>query len=147
MKRSTITRSVFISFAKDKLTLPDLAVNIPVVMNSKLAKAHATEKDPWAQEWLERNEAGSGAFKVESWNPGQELILARFDGWTQGKPPALKRVIVREIAAAGTRRSLLEKGDADVSYGLPPKDFAELAAGGKVKVVGVPVRTRQAPSA
>ena len=64
---------------KDKLTLPDLAVNIPVIMNSKLAKAHATPKDPWAQEWLERNEAGSGAFKVESWNPGQELILARFD--------------------------------------------------------------------
>jgi hypothetical protein len=124
---------------KDKLTLPDLAVNIPVVMNSKLAKAHATDKDPWAQEWLERNEAGSGAFKVESWNPGQELILTRFDGWTQGKLPALKRVIVREIPAAGTRRSLLEKGDADVSYGLPPKDFAELAVGGKVKVVGVPV--------
>jgi len=124
---------------KDKLTLPDLAVNIPVIMNSKLAKAHVTEKDPWAQEWLERNEAGSGAFKIESWNPGQELILARFDGWTQGKPPALKRVIVREIPAAGTRRSLLEKGDGDVSYGLPPKDFAELAAGGKVKVVGVPV--------
>ena len=124
---------------KDKLTLPDLAVNIPVIMNSKLAKSHATDKDPWAQEWLERNEAGSGAFKVELWNPGQELILTRFDGWTQGKLPELKRVVVREIPAAGTRRSLLEKGDADVSYGLPPKDFAELAAAGKLKVVGTPV--------
>lgn len=124
---------------KDKLTLPDLAVNIPVIMNARLAKAHATAKDPWAQDWLARNEVGSGAFRVESWEPGQELVLTRFDGWTQGLLPALKRVIVREIPAAGTRRSLIEKGDADVSYGLPPKDFAELAAGGKIKVVGVPV--------
>ncbi len=46
---------------------------------------------------------------------------------------------MRLVPAAGTRRSLIEKGDADVSYGLPPKDFAELAAGGKIKVVGVPV--------
>jgi peptide/nickel transport system substrate-binding protein len=76
---------------------------------------------------------------VESWEPGQELVLTRFDGWTQGPLPTLKRVIVREVPAAGTRRSLIEKGDADISYGLPPKDFAELAAGGKIKVVGVPV--------
>jgi len=124
---------------KDKLALPDLAVNIPVVMNSKLAKAHATGGDPWAQDWLQRNEAGSGAFKVESWEPGQELVLTRFDGWTQGPLPRLKRVIVQIVPSAGTRRSLIERGDVDVSYGLPPRDFAELAAGGKIKVVGVPV--------
>ena len=124
---------------KDKLTIPDLAVNIPVVMNSKLAMEHATSDDPWAEDWLTRNEAGSGAFMVESWESGQEMVLVRFDDWKQGPLPALKRVIVREVPAAGTRRSLLERGDADVSYGLPPKDFAELAAEGNVSVVGVPV--------
>jgi peptide/nickel transport system substrate-binding protein len=124
---------------KDKLTLPDLAVNIPVIMNSKLARAHATEQDPWAQDWLTRNEAGGGAFRVESWEPGQQLVLSRFNDWKSGKLPAVAKVIVREIPAAGTRRSLLQRGDADVSYGLPPKDFAELAKSGKIKVVGVPV--------
>jgi len=33
-----------------KLTLPDLAVPVPMIINSKLAKTHATEKDPWATE-------------------------------------------------------------------------------------------------
>ncbi len=131
---------------KDKLTLPDLAVNIPVIMNSKLAKAHVTEKDPWAQEWLERNEAGSGAFKIESWNPGQELILARFDGWTQGKPPALKRVIVREIPAAGTRRSLLEKGDAEYPMDCHRKTSLNLPPAAKSKWLACPSRTRSSIS-
>lgn len=34
---------------------------------------------------------------------------------------------------------MIERGDADISYGLPPKDFKDLADAGKVKVVGVPV--------
>ena len=40
---------------KDKLSLPDLAVPVPVVINSKLAKKHATAKDPWAMDWLKNN--------------------------------------------------------------------------------------------
>lgn len=124
---------------RDKLTMPDLAVNIPVVINSRLAKEHATDSDPWATEWLTRNEAGSGAFMLDSWKSGQELVMTRYDGWKSGPLPRLRRIIVREVPAAGTRRALLERGDADVSYGLPPKDFAELAKEGKVKVIGVPV--------
>jgi len=55
---------------KDKLTMPDLAVPVPVVINSELAKKHATPSDPWAMEWLKGNDAGSGAYKLESWKPG-----------------------------------------------------------------------------
>src|SRR5690242_21184683 len=36
---------------KDRLTLPDIGVPVPVVINSELAKKHATEKDPWAMDW------------------------------------------------------------------------------------------------
>ncbi len=46
----------------------------------------------------------------------------------------------RQIASPGTRRALLEKGDVDISVGLPPKDYAELAKAGKLKVVGTPVQ-------
>jgi peptide/nickel transport system substrate-binding protein len=51
----------------------------------------------------------------------------------------MDRVVVRQISSAGTRRALLEKGDADLSFNLPPKDFSELVASGKLKVVGTPV--------
>ena len=59
---------------KDKLTMPDLAVPVPVVINSTLAKKNATANDPWAMEWLKNNDAGGGAYKLESWKPGQETI-------------------------------------------------------------------------
>src|SRR5207244_13491652 len=32
---------------KDRLTLPDLAVIVPCVLNSGLVQKHASEKDPW----------------------------------------------------------------------------------------------------
>jgi peptide/nickel transport system substrate-binding protein len=123
----------------DKLTMLDLAVPVPVIINSTLAKKHATASDPWAMEWLKNNDAAGGAYKLESWKPGQEAVYTRFDDWKSGPLPKLKRVIVREVPSAGNRRALLEKGDADLSFDLPPKDFAEIAKSGKLNVVGVPI--------
>ena len=124
---------------KDKLTMPDLAVPVPVIMNAKLAQQHATPNDPWAAEWLKSNTAGGGAFTIQSWKPGQETVYSRFDGWKSGPLPGLKRVIVREVPSAANRRALLERGDADISFDLPPKDFQELLKAGKLRVIGVPV--------
>ena len=124
----------------NKLTMPDLVVPVPVIVNSELAKKHATAQDPWAFEWVSRNDCGGGAYKVESWSPGQQTVFTRFDAWKSGPLPQLKRVVYRQIASAGTRRALLEKGDVDMSVGLPPKDYAELAEQGKVKIIGVPVQ-------
>jgi peptide/nickel transport system substrate-binding protein len=48
-------------------------------------------------------------------------------------------VIWRIVPSAGNRRALMERGDADISIDLPPKDVAELAAQNKVAVVGTPI--------
>lgn len=122
---------------KDKMLMANLGVTIPFVIDSELAIRNAGG-DPWAKEWLKNNVAGSGAYKVESWKPGTETIYVRNEDWWD-KKPQLRRIITRDIASPSTRRALLERGDADVSVLLPPKDFSDLAAGGKVKVVGVPV--------
>ena len=124
----------------NKLTMPDLVVPVPTIVNSELAKKHATDKDPWAFDWVSHNDCGGGAFKVESWTPGQQTVFTRFDDWKSGPVPKLKRVIYKQIPSAGTRRALLEKGDVDMSVGLPPKDYAELAKEGKVQVIGVPIQ-------
>jgi peptide/nickel transport system substrate-binding protein len=124
---------------KDKLTMPDLGVPVPVIINAALARQHATPADPWAMEWLKMNTAGGGAFKVQSWKPGQETVYGRFDAWKSGPLPQLKRVIVREVPSASNRRALLERGDADLSFDLPPKDFHELLKEGKLRVVGIPI--------
>ena len=125
---------------KDKLTLPDLAVPVASIYNATLAKKHATADDPWAATWLKNNEAGGGAYKVDSYRPGQEIVYTRFDNWKSGPLPQIKRVIQRDVPSAGNRRALLVKGDIDITYELPPKDFSELGGdGGKIKVVSTPV--------
>ncbi|MFT4795455.1 MAG: peptide/nickel transport system substrate-binding protein [Paracoccaceae bacterium] len=110
-----------------KLTLPDLAVPVPVIINSTLAKANATEADPWATEYLHKTPAGSGAFKVARWNPGEQLVYERNDTYTSGPVPAIKRVIVREVPSPATRRALFERGDVNLSFNMPNKDAKELA--------------------
>ena len=76
---------------KDKLTMPDIAVPVPVIINSELAKKHATAADPWAMEWIKNNDAGGGAYKLESWKPGQESVFVRYDEWKSGPLPKLKK--------------------------------------------------------
>ncbi|MBN9260900.1 MAG: ABC transporter substrate-binding protein [Hyphomicrobium sp.] len=119
----------------DKLTMPDLAVIVPGVYNSELIKKHATEKDPWGLEYTKVNTAGGGAYKVMRWQAGSELVYERFDDWKSGPLPKIKRVIWRTVPSAGNRRALIERGDADISFDMPNKDFAELKAAGKVAVV------------
>lgn len=123
---------------KDRLTIPDLAVVVPAIYNSELVKKHATEKDPWGLEYTKQNTAGSGAYRVTKWQPGSEVILERFDGWKGGPLPKTRRIIWRMVPSAGNRRALLERGDADISYELPNKDFVELKDAGKLNIVSTP---------
>jgi peptide/nickel transport system substrate-binding protein len=123
---------------KDRLTLPDLAVVVPCVLNSGLVKKHATDKDPWGLEYTKQNTAGSGAYRVVNWNAGTEVVLERNDKWAGGPLPKVKRIIWRMVPSAGNRRALLERGDADISYDLPNKDFVELKDLGKLTIVSTP---------
>jgi len=123
---------------KSKLTLPDLAVPVPMIINSKLAKSKAKKDDPWATEYLHRNTAGSGAYTIARWDPGQQVVYARNEKWTSGPKPGVKRVVVREVPSMATRRALIEKGDVDLSFGIPNKDAKEMAAAG-VPVVATPI--------
>src|SRR6476660_6045584 len=128
-----------VDFAKkDRLTIPDLAVIVPCIINSELVKKHATEKDPWGMEYTKQNTAGSGAYRVVQWTAGTEVILERNDKWIGGRLPQVKRIVWRVVPSAGNRRALLERGDADISYELPNKDFVELKDAGKLDIVSTP---------
>lgn len=120
-----------------KLTLPDLAVPVPYILNSKLAKANATADDPWAMEYVHKNTIGSGAYKVIRWEPGQQLVYERNDAWTGGPLPGIKRLVLREVPSPATRRALIARGDAQMSFNIPNKDAKELS--GDVTVHSTPI--------
>ncbi len=124
---------------KDALLMADLSVIVPCVMNSELVKKHATAADPWGMEYTKNTIAGGGAYKVDKWEPGTQVTYIRNETWKSGPKPKLQRVVWRTVPSAGSRRALIEKGDADISFDLPAKDFAELKQAGKVFVASHPV--------
>lgn len=123
----------------DRFTLPNLALTYPVIINSTLAKQHATAEDPWATEWLKTNTAAGGAFKIDAFTPGQSITLSRFDDWKNGPLPNFRRVLWQVVPSAQSRLTSLQRGDADIVQDLPPQDAVALAADPKLKVVGVPM--------
>jgi len=125
----------------DKLALPNLATVYPIIINSRLAKAHATAEDPWALAWLKENEAGSGAYSVEIFKPGEQVTARRNEAWNRGsadKPAFFKRLIIQSVPEPATRANLVERGDADLVIDLQASDVQALEAKGKLKVISTP---------
>lgn len=123
----------------DKLTMIDMAVPIPVIINAKLVEPHLTEEDPWGAEWLNNNDAGGGAYTIKEYKPNERIVLERFEDWKSGPLPQIKEVIVLDVPEAGNRRALLERGDIDVNFSVTEKDQQELAATGEFTVVSTPI--------
>jgi peptide/nickel transport system substrate-binding protein len=125
----------------DKLALPNLATVYPIIINSKLAKDHATAEDPWATAWLKEHAAGSGAYQIETFKPGEQVIMTRNQAWNRGtadKPAFFKRVIIQSVPEPATRANLVERGDADLVIDLQASDVQSLEAKGKLKVISTP---------
>ena len=125
----------------DKLALPNLATVYPIIINSKLAKAHATADDPWALNWTKDNTAGSGAYIVETYKPGEQVVAKRNEAWNRGtpdKPAAFKRLIIQSVPEPATRANLVERGDADLVIDLQASDVQSLEGKGKLKVISTP---------
>lgn len=125
----------------DRYTLPNLALSFASVLNAELARSHATAADPWATEWVKANAAGGGAYRVENFTPGQQVIYARFDGWKSGAAPQVRRAVFQVVPSASNRVAALLKGDADVALQLPPKDLDALTDTTRAKVLSIPVTT------
>lgn len=125
----------------DRFTLPNLAATYGIVINSRQVKAQAGAGDPWGNEWLKNNVAGGGAFRLEAHTPGQSITLSRFDNWKSGPAPGFRRVLWQVVPNGQSRRTSLERGDADIVQDLSPQDAVSLAQANlpNVRVLGVPM--------
>jgi len=104
---------------------PDLLLTLSTfwraMVDSKLAKSHATSSDPWATRWLKNHEAGFGPFKLEDLSPGNHVI------WVAHKehpfPPKLDRIVFRELPQSSNRLAALMSGEAQVAQFLLPTEM------------------------
>lgn len=86
-----------------------------------------------AEEWLNDNSAGSGAYVLESWEPGVETVLVRNPNYW-GEPAKIERVVFRNVPEAATQKIQLEAGDIDVAFDLTSDQVSSLESNPAVTV-------------
>lgn len=125
---NTIQFKLKSSFADFLSTLPWF-----YIVNSKLAKSHAEagdfgEEKDYAQAWLATNEAGSGPYQLESFEPNnQHIFSAVNDYWFGWKNPShMDKIIIKIMPSSSTQKLSLQKGDIDWAGDLEPEDFLSL---------------------
>jgi peptide/nickel transport system substrate-binding protein len=85
---------------------------------------------------------GTGAFEFVSYQPQQQLVVKRFDGYW-GKPALLDKIEFSFIPDAGARLLALQSGNVDVMLVVPNQDVSPLKGGG-FKVYVSPVGAYEA---
>ena len=92
------------------------------VINSKLARQHE-KADDWSADWLARNEAGSGGFKLRRYDPAIGFIADRFEphfaGFGRSNITSTEFRVVLETAS---RALGLRKGEFNTTDGYLPQD-------------------------
>ncbi len=99
------------------------------IVDSETLKDNEVDDD-WGEEYLSDNVAGSGAYLLEEWAPGDEMTYVRFDdywqGWEEGQ---IQRVNTPIIEEEGTITQMMEQGDAHLtSMFLSTDNYEEMDA-------------------
>jgi peptide/nickel transport system substrate-binding protein len=105
-----------------KITLARPFPLLPQVLSSSyfgISSPEAVRKDGAKYGTPDGTAVGTGPFKLESWSPGQNLILVRNDDYW-GEKAKMPGAVVRFIADAPARLAELQAGAIDFSVNLPP---------------------------
>jgi len=72
-----------------------------------------------------KHPVGTGPFKLETWEPGVKVVLARHDQYWGGAPK-IRQAIYVPIVEAQARLVALKTGDIDLTMDVPPDSLDEL---------------------
>jgi peptide/nickel transport system substrate-binding protein len=91
------------------------------IVDSKLAKSHATSSDPWAKRWMKNHDVGFGPYKLADLSPGRHVVWEAHKG--HPFPPELEQITFSVMPASSDRLAALKSGEAQVAQFLLPTDM------------------------
>lgn len=94
------------------------------------ADAAKTDK---ATTYLDANSAGTGPYILKEWTRNTRVVLERNPNYW-GSAPYFKEVILNGVKDAETQKLQLQKGDADMAFGLTSDQVKELKGQSGVRV-------------
>ena len=102
-----------------------------------LVQQHGEPGEEWAETWLRQNTAGAGAYFLESWTQGVEIVLRANKNYWRGAP-SIDKVVMKIIPSAADRMMLLVSGYLDVVERLSAEENDALARVPGVRVLSLP---------
>lgn len=87
--------------------------------------ADAKDKDK-ATAWLNANSAGSGAYRMVSWERNAQVVLARNPFFHDGPAP-FERVVIRHISDGAAQLLAVRRGDIDLAMNLNAEQVDSLS--------------------
>jgi len=119
-------------------TLSSPFADLPVTLaytNAKIVPA-AIIKSGLAR--LDREAVGTGPFKLVSYEPDRQVVVARNDAYYDKARPYLDRIQIVVYPDSTAESSALISGDTDLISTTPPTEFARLAKSAGVKPLRTP---------
>jgi len=108
------------------LTTPSLAP-----LDAKVVTEHGGDAGPnagdkdTAEMYLNAHSAGTGAFTLDSYVPGQQIVLTKNPNYW-GQPSPLDRVVIRNVDESGTQALLVQKGNMDIAVNIQADQARQL---------------------
>ena len=107
---------------------------------SPILPKHAWEKLPFSQwrqnnDWFRQNLVVDGPFTIASWEPQQQIVLARNDRYFEKGLPYVDRVVLRQIADQSAGFTQLLSGDLDFISQIAVSDVPRVKASPRLDLV------------
>jgi peptide/nickel transport system substrate-binding protein len=84
-----------------------------------------------------RNPVGTGPYMLQSWTPGDKLVLVRNPSYW-GKKAIIAKVIIRPIGDNAARLQALQTGEIQGYDGVAPEDFKTVTGNSKLQLLKRP---------
>jgi peptide/nickel transport system substrate-binding protein len=126
----------------DRQFSPFMAVTpLMMALNKTLIEANTKPEDKWGEAYVGEHSAGSGPYKLVSYNRSADMVIDRnpdyFLGWTKGTP--IDEVRFVQTSDDATVKALAEKGELGLSsHGLGNDTYESLGKMDGYKLIQTP---------
>ncbi len=105
-----------------------------MILDAKALKAHVLKND-WGHAWASAHDLGTGPYMLKQWARDQQVLLVKFPQyWGGWNGPHFSKVLIVTTPDTTTRREMVERGQADITFDLTPQDYDALKQSPKVTV-------------
>ena len=123
---SPVTSATKVSDSQVKLVMSQpFAPLLPALSTFAASIYSKANADKWGAQMGE-HPLGTGAFALQKWDKGSQLVLSKNTHYWQSGKPYLDQVVFKVVADDNSRILQLRSGAADVLDGVPPGQVASL---------------------